>query len=76
MLVHADARGDGVEPGTQVLAVAQPRIAAQRAQECFLECVLRPLAPDAADEEAEDLVPMLAVKRFERGDPHGLHHRV
>ena len=59
-----------------MLAVPQPRIPTQRAQERFLERVLRPLAPDAADEEAEDLVPMLAVKRFEWGNPHGLHHRV
>ena len=76
MFVGGDARGDRVQPRPEVLAVPQAGIAAERAQERFLECVLRPVAPDAADEEAEHLVPMLEVERLEGRNPHGFHHRV
>jgi ribokinase len=56
--------------------VAQRAVAPQRTQERLLERVLGAITPDAADKEREHAVTVLDVEAFERGDGHGLHHRL
>jgi len=76
MEIRGDARGDRVQPRPQILGVPERGIPAQRAQERLLEGILRTVAPDPSDEEAEDLVSMLEVERLEGRNRHGSHHRV
>jgi hypothetical protein len=58
-----------------VIAVLEPVVRPQCAQERLLECVLGGLAADPPAEEAEHDVAMLDVEALERRDrTHGLHH--
>jgi ribokinase len=70
MFVDRDPPGDRVRPGTQVLAVAQPRVRAQCPEKRLLKGVLGTLAPEAANEESEDLVAVLLVEALERRQGH------
>ena len=59
-----------------MLAVVEPVVRAQGAQERLLERVLGCLAAEPAAQEAEHDVAVLDVERLERGDGHDcLHHR-
>ena len=55
-----------------MLAVLEPRIGAQRAQERLLERVLGAVAAEPAVEEAEDLVPVGVVERLEGRDHYSM----
>ena len=72
-LVERDAACDRVRPGAQVLAVLQPGVRPQRAQERLLERVLGPFAPEPAAQEREYLVPVRLVEPLERRNRHGIH---
>ena len=61
---------DHVEPRPQVVAVAQPRISAQRRQERLLETVLRVRWPDRGDQEPMQLGRMVVDQPLERGQLH------
>ena len=63
-------------PGAEVLAVLEPVVRAQRAQERLLEGVLGGLPPEPPAEEAEHDVAVLDVEALERGDRgrHCFHH--
>ena len=50
--------------------MAKLRIRPQRAQERFLEGILRAVSAEPPDEEREDLVAMLLVETFERWQGH------
>jgi ribokinase len=70
VLVDRNPARDRERPRAQVLAVTKLRVSAQSAQEGLLEGVVRPLPPEAADEEREDLVAVLLVEALERRDRH------
>jgi hypothetical protein len=73
--VDHESGGDGQNPGAQVLAMVEPVVGAERAQERLLERILGCLAAQPAAQEAEDHVAVPDVEALERGDGHGcLHH--
>ena len=72
--VHGDVARERQHPRSQVLAVLEPAVGLERAQEGLLERVLGALPPELAPEEPEHLAPVLRVEALERGDGHGLHH--
>ncbi len=61
---------DHVEPGPQVVGVAQPRIGAQRREERLLQAVLRVNGADAGDQEAMQLGGVVVDQPLERGQLH------
>ena len=73
--VDREPGGDRQHPGAQVLAVLEPVVGAERAQERLLESVLGRLPAHPLAEEAEDDVAVLDVETLERGDRgHCFHH--
>ena len=57
-----------------MLAVLEPRVGAERAEERLLERVLGALAAEPPDEEAEDLVAVVLVEALEGRERHLRHH--
>ena len=57
-----------------MLAVVEPVVGAQRAQERLLEGVVGPVAAELAAQQPEHLGAVLGVERLERRDRHGAHH--
>ncbi len=50
----------------------EPRVRAERPQEGLLECVLGPLAPEPAPEEAVDLLAVRFVEGLEGRDHYAV----
>ena len=57
-----------------MLAVVEPPVRAEGAQERLLECVVGSIDTEAAAQEPQDFGSMLLVEPLERGDRHGFHH--
>ena len=70
MKVDGGGGGDPVQPGPQVVGVAEPRIGAQRAQERVLEHVLGVLVAGHPPGMGEQLVAVALDEDPERGEDH------
>ncbi len=70
VLVDDDPARDRERPGAKVLRVAELRVRAQRTEEGLLKRVVGVLAPEPADEERIDLVPVLLVETLEGRHRH------
>ena len=57
-----------------MLAVVEPVVGAERAQERLLEGVVGPVAAELPAQQAEHLAVVLGVERLERRNRHGAHH--
>jgi hypothetical protein len=57
-----------------MLAVVEPSVGTQRAQERLLERIVGAIDAEPSTEQPKNLGPMLLVEALERGDRHGLHH--
>ena len=66
--------GDRQDPGSQVLAVLEPAVGAERPQERLLERIVGPIGAEPTAEQAEYVAAMLLVEALERWYRHGLHH--
>ena len=73
VLVDRDPARDRVRPRTEVLAVTQLGVRAQRAQEGLLKRVLGAVAAKATHEECIDLLSVLVVEALERRQRHRRH---
>ena len=67
-LVDDDPARDREHPGAQMLAVLEPRIGSQGAEERLLEGILGALAAEPPAEEPEDFVAVGFVEGLEGGD--------
>ena len=56
-----------------MLAVLQLGVRAERAEERLLKCVLGAIPSEPADEEPEDLLPVLLVEALEGRQGHPRH---
>ena len=65
---------DGQDPRAKVLAVLEPSVRAERAQEGLLERIVGAVDVEAPPEKAEHLASMLLVEQLERRDRHCFHH--
>ncbi len=74
VLVDGDPCRDREHPRTQVRGVRKRFVAPERPEERLLERVLRAVAAEPSNEEAEDAVAVLDVEVLERRDHHCLHH--
>jgi hypothetical protein len=73
-LVECDPARDRVRPCPQVLAVLEPVVCPQGAEERLLKGVLGRPAPEPADEEGVNLVAARLVEALEGWDRrHGFH---
>ena len=57
-----------------MLAVVEPVVGAQRAQERLLEGVVGPVTAELPAQQTEHLAVVLGVERLERWNRHGAHH--
>jgi len=64
------AMGDGVQPGTQVLPVTEPRIGAQRRDERVLQAILGQVRTDGRGQEPMQLRGMRVHQHLEGWQAH------
>ena len=57
-----------------MLAVLEPVVGAQGAQERLLEGVVGAIAAELAAQQPEHLGAVLGIERLERRNRHGVHH--
>jgi hypothetical protein len=57
-----------------VLAVVEPPVRPECAEERLLECIVGSIGTETAAQEPQHLGSMLLVESLERGDRHGFHH--
>ena len=73
--IDRDPRSDGQDPRAQVLAVLEPVVGAQRAEERLLECIVRRVAGHPPAEKPEHDLAVLEVEALERRNRrHCFHH--